>query len=176
MGPIGRAQMAYTARANKSRAHEIPARLYAARNRNFKESPSHPGKSRELVHTGAMTDLEKFPPFCYGVKLAYVADDQERGPKGQLSSASPVGELVGVRGAGYRVLKSNGRVVERAPQHVRPLNEEALVDRGIPELSGVDPRQPSTPSASEPTSEGCILMAVGGTCGSRCWKCLWKHC
>ena len=74
----------------------------------------------------------------------YVADEQERGPKGKLDTSSPVGRCVGVRGMSYRVLKANGQTVERAPQHVRCLDEEPLVDKGIPDHTHTSTAQHGT--------------------------------
>ena len=71
---------------------------------------------------------------------------QERGAKGNLDTASPVGTLVGYAGGSYAILKPNGSVVHRAPHHVKALNEQVLLDRGLP--SGGEP-PPSTPEARD---------------------------
>ena len=140
-GPVQRAAMAEIARAGLSNGHLIPAMMYASYKRRYKESPRHPGKSRELVHTGRQTNLEKMPPYCYGTTMAYVADKQERGSKGRLDTTSPKATLVGCNGAAYTLLKSNGEKVVRAPEHVIALNERALVERGTPRVAGSEPEQ-----------------------------------
>ena len=138
-GMLENAAEAMTCRAGRGRNYLLLGRSYAVYIYNVQ--PAYGGeKSRLEVFTeklgtpGVRPNFAKIPPLLFGVRVAYVADVQERGPKGILDKKSPVAELVGIQGSTYKLRKFNGQTIFRAPEQVLPLNEHEMVGRDYGEL------------------------------------------
>ena len=65
-------------RAEDGPGWTVDCRLLQAQVLNWK-AKSGEKVSRQEKHGGAPPDFEAMPPYCWGTKLAYVADKEERG-------------------------------------------------------------------------------------------------
>ena len=122
---VQRAAEASLERGQKSNAWLLRARVYAARLRNFKADKDNE-RSRYTLHCGKMPPLVKPPPICFGTDVL-VKEEKQRF-KGEMRASD--GWIAGIDGASYQIVTPQGKLITQLD--VKPLNEMALIDRGIP--------------------------------------------
>ena len=122
------------ARAGKGRAWILPARQMSMQIRLLRPSKSDASKTRIEAHTGKRPDAQRTLIPLFGTTVAYVADEQDRDGKGSLDSRSPQGFICGITAGKLRIHKTNGQTIDRSRYQLKPVNEEMLLDRGLPFL------------------------------------------
>ena len=133
-------------RAGKKAGWILRARKYAALRVNMRPL-SGDTVPREQRYTGRPVDVAERPPYLWGSTVIAHEDEKARGPKGTQTRACE-GTLIGMDKGAYEVLKANGSVVY--PKHVRPLDEDALVRRGLPAGAAMVDAETQTPSDGVP--------------------------
>ena len=118
------------ARAGRTAAFLMNARLYALHRLNRRPVGGGGGASRLQRYTGTPVDLSQTTPYLWGCEVVITNSHQvARACRGALGRSSD-GVLIGIEGQNYLVRKTNGNIAR--PKHVRPLNEHAMLAAGIP--------------------------------------------
>ena len=88
--------------------------------------------SRFEALTGLRPALNEMPNYVFGTRVAVLREKGERGPPGSIDNGRTYeGRLVGIQENSYMVIK-DGTGIMVFPSKVHPLDEAALVRRGLP--------------------------------------------
>ena len=121
----------FTRRAELTLGFILDARMHAWLCRNVRCAAGR-AHTRQEEHTGIRPDFTLQKPYMFGIQCLVLQDEASRGAKGSLlAPRSLEGVLIGIEGASYLVRLNNGAGVVRQ-RSIKPLNERALLLRGMP--------------------------------------------